>query len=63
MNHWALGYEVDATTASAQELKFESCSPLTSVNFTNFTLRTFICSRCLILGLRFGAKLVDLWMV
>ena len=60
MNHLDLANEVVASTASPQGLRFEGCSPLTSVKITN-VLTTFVCSRCLLLALLFGAKIVDLW--
>ena len=62
MNHLDFAIEVIASTASPQGLRFEGCSPLTSVKITN-VLTTSICSRCLLLALLVGAKLVDLWMV
>ena len=62
MNHLGVANEVVASTASPKGLRFEGCSPLTSVKITN-VLTTSICSRCLLLALLVGAKLVDLWMV
>ena len=62
MNHLNLAFEVDDSSASPQELRFVGCSPLTSVKNTDLLL-TFICCRCFLLALLFGAKIVDLWMV
>ena len=62
MNHLDRANEVVASTASPQELRFEGCSPLTSVKITS-VLTTFICSRCLLLAVLVGAKLADFWMV
>ena len=62
MNHLNLAFEVDDSTASPQELRFEGCSPLTSVKITDL-LTTFICSRSLMSTLLFDAEVVDLWMV
>ena len=62
MNHLDLANEVIASTASPKGLRFEGCSPMTSVKITN-VLTSSICSRCLLLALLVGAKLVDLWMV
>ena len=62
LNQLDLANEVVASTASPHELRFEGCSPLTSVKIT-YLLPTFICSRCLLLAPQFGAELVDLWMV
>ena len=59
MNHLDLANEVVASTASPQELRFEGCSPLSSVKITDL-LTTFVCSRCLLLALLFGAEIVDL---
>ena len=62
MNHLDLVNDVAASTASPQELRFVDCSPLTSVKNTDL-VTTFICCRCLLLALLFGAEIVDLWMV
>ena len=62
LNHFDHANENDASTASPQELKFEGCSPLTSVKITDL-LTTFLCSRGLLLALLFDAEVVDLWMV
>ena len=59
MNPLDLANEVVASTASPQELRFEGCSPLSSVKITDL-LTTFVCSRCLLLALLFGAEMVDL---
>ena len=61
LNHLDLANEVVASTASPQGLRFEGCSPLTSVKITDL-LKTFICCRCLLLALLNTAELVDLWM-
>ena len=59
MNHLDLANDVVASIASPQELRFEGCSPLSSVKITDL-LTTFVCSRCLLLALLFGAEIVDL---
>ena len=62
MRHSVLANDVVASTVSPQELRFVSCSPLTSVKITDL-LTTFIRCRCHLLALLNAAELVDLWTV
>ena len=61
MSHLDLANDVVASTVSPLELRFVSCSPLTSVKITDL-LKTFICCRCLLLALLNAAELLDVWM-
>ena len=61
MSHLDLANDV-ASTVSPEELRFVSCSPLTSVKITDL-LTTFIRCRYHLLALLYAAELVDLWTV